>query len=266
MFKQLVPVNKEQHKNLKVKQIDGFEFARDFHIASLMVHEFARAASVYPIVFIEDKARDEFRPVVLLGLEEGKNLFVGDDGKWQASYVPAIIRRYPFALAKTNEEGQFTVCIDQDSSVVSESEGSALFDDAGEPTPIIDNVKRYLGELQQMESFTQEFCQKMSHSNLFTPLNMRVRQNDKVQNITGCYVINEERLNNISNAGFTELREKRYLAAIYAHLTSLAQIERLTMLRDGVSGLSRAPIADAESDAESKEEVSATTADVANTH
>lgn len=238
MFKQLVPVNKEQHKNLKVKQIEGFNFAKDFHIASLMVHEFARAASVYPIVFVEDQARDEFRPIVLLGLEQGENLFVGADGKWQASYVPAIIRRYPFALAKTNEEGQFTVCIDQDSDVVNESEGAALFDDAGEPTEVIDNVKRYLGELQQMEVFTQEFCTKMSHANLFTPLNMRVRQNDKIQNITGCYVINEERLNNLSDTAFSELRSKRYLAAIYSHLTSLAQIERLTMLREGVQGLS----------------------------
>lgn len=237
MFKQLVPVNKEQHKNLKVKQIEGFGFARGFHIASLMVHEFARAASVYPIVFIEDKSRDAFNPIVLLGLEEGQNLFVGDDGKWQASYVPAIIRRYPFALAKTNEEGQFTVCIDQGSDVVSDTDGNALFDDSGEPTAVIDNVKRYLGELQQMEVFTQQFCQTMSHNNLFTPLNMRVRQNDKVQNITGCYVINEERLNNLSDATFAELRGKRYLAAIYAHLTSLAQIERLTMLRDGVAGL-----------------------------
>lgn len=238
MFKQLVPVNKELHKNLKVKPIEGFGFASDFHIASLMVHEFARAASVYPIVFVEDQTLDEFRPIVLLGLEQGENLFVGTDGKWQASYVPAIIRRYPFALARTSEEGQFTVCIDQQSDIVNELEGAALFDDQGEPTEVIENVKRYLGELQQMEVFTQEFCRKMSQANLFTPMNMRVRQNDKIQNITGCYVINEERLNNLSDKTFCEYRATRYLAPIYSHLTSLAQMERLSMLRDGILGLS----------------------------
>ncbi len=239
MFKKLVPINKEQHADLKVKAMDGFEFARDFHLASLMAHEFVRAAAVYPIVFIEDKAQDAFRPVVLLGLNEGENLFVGADGKWQASYVPAIIRRYPFALASTGTEGQFTVCIDEDSAVVDRKEGNPLFADDGAPTQIIDNVKRYLGELQQMEAFTREYCKYLASHNLFTPLNMRVRQDEKIKNITGCYVVNEERLNNLSDSAFMELREKRYLVAIYAHLTSLSQIERLTMLQSGVSGLTK---------------------------
>lgn len=239
MFKKLVPINKEQHKDLKVKAIEGFDYAKDFHIASLMVHEFARAASVYPIVFIEDKAQDEFRPVVLLGLDEGENLFVGSDGKWSASYVPAIIRRYPFALAKVNEEGQYTVCVDEGSDTVSREEGNPLFDENGELTEVVDNVKRYLGELQQMEAFTQEFCTNLAHQNLFTPLNMRVRQDNQVKNITGCYVVNEERLNNLSDSKLLDLRQRRYLAPIYAHLTSLAQIERLSQLKEGVTGLTR---------------------------
>jgi hypothetical protein len=36
----------------------------------------------------------------------------------------------------------------------------------------------------------------------------------------------------LSTEGFVDLREKRYLPAIYAHLVSLAQIERLIMLKD----------------------------------
>jgi hypothetical protein len=67
---------------------------------------------------------------------------------------------------------------------------------------------------------------------MFTPLNMRVRQSDQIKNINGCYVLNEERLNSLSTEGFVDLREKRYLPAIYAHLVSLAQIERLIMLKD----------------------------------
>ena len=41
-----------------------------------------------------------------------------------------------------------------------------------------------------------------------------------------------QRLNSLSTERFVELREKRYLPAIYAHLVSLAQIERLMMLKD----------------------------------
>jgi hypothetical protein len=239
MFTKLTPINKEKHAGYKVKAIDSFKFASNFHIASVMVHEFVRAASVYPIVFLEDKAQDEFRPVTLLSLDAGENLFVGDDGKWQASYVPAIIRRYPFALAKTPDQDSYTVCIDEDSEYVGTTDGQALFDDAGEPTAVIENVKRYLGELQQMEAFTKAFCHFLSENNLFTPLNMRVRAADQIKNVTGCYVINEERLNNLSDKKFLDIKEKRYLAPIYSHLTSLSQIERLALLKQGVSSVSK---------------------------
>ena len=232
MFQQLVPVNKGRHAGTRIKQIEGFGFASQFHIASVMVHEFARASAIYPVVFLEDKAQDEFRPVALMGLEQGENLFVDAQGKWHASYVPAIIRRYPFALASTGQEGQFTVCIDEGSALVNKDDGVPLFDENGEPSQAIENVKRYLGELQQMDVFTRGFCKYFAEHNLFTPLNMRVRQGEQARNITGCYVVNEERLNNLSNERFIELREKRFLPAVYAHLVSLAQIERLMQLKE----------------------------------
>ena len=232
MFQKVVPVNKERHAKKKIKETTGFGFASQFHIAYVTMQEFARAASIFPIVFLEDKEADEFRPVVLLGLNAGENLFVDADGKWQASYVPAIIRRYPFALTPGGQSDQYVVCIDEESPLVSDTEGSALFDEKGEPTQVIENVKSYLSELQQMDAITKDFCKFLAEHNMFTPLNMRVRDNDKVKNISGCYVVNEERLNNLSDERFLEIKNKRFLPAIYAHLISLAQTERLVKLQD----------------------------------
>lgn len=235
MFKRLVPVNRDLHQGKRILPATSFAFAGQFHLASVMVHEFVRAAATYPIVFLEDKENDAFRAVALLGLDSGENLFVDATGKWNASYIPAIIRRYPFALAKGAETDQFTVCVDEESPLLSDTEGEALFTEQGEPTQVIENVKRYLGELQQMEVFTQAFSQFFSEHNLFTPLNMRVRHQEQIKNITGCYVINEDRIQNLSNELFLEMREKRYLAPMYAHLNSLAQIERLVSLKSGPS-------------------------------
>ena len=232
MFQQVVPVNKERHATKKIKDITSFGFASKFHIAYLTMHEFARASSIFPIVFLEDKERDMFRPVALMGLNAGENLFVDADGKWQASYVPAIIRRYPFALTPAGADGQYVVCLDEASDLVSDTDGAALFDDKGESTQVIENVKRYLGELQQMDALTTNFCKFLAEHNMFTPLNMRVRDNDKVKNVSGCYVVNEERLNNLSDERFLEIKNKSYLAPLYAHLISLAQTERLVKLQD----------------------------------
>lgn len=236
MYEAVVPVNKERHASKKVRMSNDFRFASKFHLAYLTLAEFVRAASTYPVVFLEDKEQDSFRPVALLGLDAGENLFVDDQGKWSASYIPAIIRRYPFALSKSNEEGQYVVCVDEASDLLSDTEGSPMFDEGGNPTQVIENVKRYLGELQQMDQMTQEFTQFLQQNNLLTPLNMRVNAADQVKNITGCYVINEERLNNFSDEKFAEIRAKRYLPAVYAQLLSLAQIERLVSLKKPDTG------------------------------
>lgn len=106
-----------------------------------------------------------------------------------------------------------------------------MFDEQGNPTQVIENVKHYLSELQQMDQMTHEFTKFLVQNNLLTPLNMRVNAANQVRNITGCYVINEERLNNFSDQKFLEVRQKGYLPAIYAHLISLSQIERLASLK-----------------------------------
>ena len=231
MFKSIVPITIKDHKNVKIKSIDNFDFVKEIHLASVMVHEFSRAASTYPIVFLEDKVNDQFRPVVMLGLQEGENLFV-EDGKWNASYIPAIIRRYPFALSKTPEDNKYVICMDQDSEFVNEDEGQAIFNEDGTGTEVIDRVKKYLTELQQMEVFTEAFCKEMKTENMFTPLNMKVRVGNEIKNVGGAYVINEERFNTLSDDKFVDYRKKQYLPVIYSHLSSLAQIERLLGFKD----------------------------------
>ena len=231
MFERVVPVNKDRHGSKKVRASNDFRFASKFHVAYVTVHEFARAAAIYPLVFLEDKDNDHFRPVALMGLDAGENLFIDGQGQWQGSYIPAIIRRYPFALTKAPEADRFIVCVDEASDLISDTEGVPMFDEQGNATQVIENVKRYLGELQQMDTMTQEFSRFLVQNNLLTPLNMRVNAANQVRNITGCYVINEERLNNFSDAKFAEIRQKGYLPAIYAHLISLSQIERLAGLK-----------------------------------
>ncbi|MBC7707294.1 MAG: SapC family protein [Rhodoferax sp.] len=232
MFEKMVPVNKDVHAHTRVGEISSFAFASKLHVADVTMQEFTRAAAIFPIVFVEDTDKDEFRPVVLLGLSVGQNLFVDAAGKWRGSYVPAVIRRYPFALVPGDADGQYLVCIDEASSLVSTTQGAALFDDRDEPTQVIDNVKRYLSELQQMQALTHGFARFLAQHNLFTPMNLSVRDNSQVRNILGCYVINEERLNNLSDALFLEIKNQRYLPAVYAHLISLAQTERLVKLQD----------------------------------
>ena len=124
-------------------------------------------------------------------------------------------------MAQTNEDNRFVICIDEESDLVNDTEGDPIFKEDGEPGEVMERVKKYLGELHQMELVTKNFCKEFKERNLFTPLNMRVRAPEGVQNITGCYVIHEQRLTALPDEDFLEFRKKNYLPAIYAHLTSL---------------------------------------------
>ncbi len=231
MFDQMVPLSLERHRAKRVRSAVGFGYAAGFHIAYVTMHEFARAEALYPVLFLQDGGPGRYRPVVLMGLEAGENLFVGEDGRWAGSYIPAMIRRYPFALSRGDREGRYVVCIDEGSDLLSETEGSPLFDAEGRPTELIENVKRYLTELQQMDHATREFVDFLAARELLTPLSMRIATGDRTRNVTGCYVVNEEKLDAFDDGFFLELRRRRYLPAIYAHLMSLPQIERLVQLR-----------------------------------
>lgn len=228
----IVPLNKEHHAKTKILDITDFNFAKEHHIVYITMQEFARAAAIFPIVFLEDKENNAFRPVVLMGLSEGENLFVSADGKWNASYVPAILRRYPFALTPNGDAGEYVVCIDEASNLVGETDGASLFDEHGEPTEIVANIKRFLAELQQMDLLTNHFCTFLAEHNMFIPLNMKIRENETEKNLTGCYVINESRLNGLTDELFINIKNKNYLPAIYSHLISLAQTERLVKMKN----------------------------------
>jgi hypothetical protein len=231
MTQNFVPVTKDAHQNKKIKPIQTFAFASEIHMVSVMMHEFLNAASIYPIVFLEDPEQATFRPMALLGLDPQVNLFIDNEGGWKSPYIPAIIRRYPFALARTPNDDQFTICIDEASSALNEEEGQPLFNDDGTISPVMEQIKQYLSGLQQMEIITANFCKTLKEKYMFTPLNMHVREAEAVKRLTGAYAIHEEKLNNLSDADFLEFRKNNYLPAIYSHLTSLTQINRLVELR-----------------------------------
>ncbi len=231
MFKKVVPITKENHAHLLVKGTDNFLFAKDFHIAPIALKEFFRAASMYPIVFVEEQQSGEFRPVVMLGLQPGENLYLAEDGKWAVSYVPAAIRRYPFTLAPTQDTDQFLICLDEESDLIGTEEGKPLFTPEGELSETMEHVKKYLTELHQMERFTHQICKELQELNLFTPMNLNVQKDGQTQRITGIYMLNEERLNGLSDENFLKLRRSNALPAIYGHLASLPQVDRLVKFK-----------------------------------
>ncbi|QTA87849.1 SapC family protein [Desulfonema magnum] len=230
MFKKTVPLNKQRHAAKKILPVNVFKFAEKSYIVSLIANEFTKAASAYPIVFVKDG--EELRPFALLGLEKGQNMFVNEDGTWKSHYIPAIIRRYPFVLGRNEGSSDLVLCIDEESDFLSDTEGEPLFDEKGEPGPIIEKARNFLIELQRFNEMTGLFSKELTKRELLSPLKMQIRNNQGVAiKIDGIFGVNERKLNELPEADFMDLRKRGMLPLIYAHLISLGHIERLVQMQ-----------------------------------
>ena len=88
-YKDLVPLNSKDHADWKVKGLDNAVFMQTQHAIPVTIDEFASAGRNYPIVF---SIGENSVPLILMGLNEGVNTFMDDEGKFnQPAYVPAYI-------------------------------------------------------------------------------------------------------------------------------------------------------------------------------
>ena len=98
-YNSIEPINLEQHGKMKVRALTTMPEVAKTHAVPLTVDEFTLVQRHYPIVFSVGEAPV---PIVLMGLNEGVNVFLDDNGRSTdpSLYIPAYLRRYPFLLAK----------------------------------------------------------------------------------------------------------------------------------------------------------------------
>ncbi len=231
MFKSVVPLAVEKHKNMRLKPVADYGFAAGQTMCPITAVEFPRVAPIYPIVFLKDDVGDT-GAFALLAVPKGKNLFVDGNGSWQASYVPASIRRYPFVFGRTKKDDKnLALCIDVDSDHVSETEGEPLFTEDGKPTDILDKAIEFMKQFQTNHAHTVAICRELDRLEMFQGLKARVQlPSGKKYDFIGASIIDEKKLATVTDADFLEWRKRGWLSLIYAHLISLGQIAHLAEL------------------------------------
>ena len=130
-YNDLVPLNAGQHGAYRAKSTDKAKWLANQHAIPLTVEEFPIAQRQFPIVFASG---GQNIPLALMGLNDGVNVFVEDDGSVEPNtYVPAYARRYPFMLARLSDEAtEMTLCFDPTTDLVGAfDEGELLFEGEG---------------------------------------------------------------------------------------------------------------------------------------
>ncbi len=226
---QPVPLTKEKHGNLKVLDSTDFTRYKNQHLIPIVVQDFYTLSAEFPLVFVKNET-DDFVAVAVMGFKEGVNLYC-QTGEWSAHVIPAGFGNAPFSVAILDESGEkLAVCVDEDSPLLSEERGEPLFDEQGEQTEYLkmrmDSVVRVAEQTRQ----SQSFCRYLASKNLLAPrqLNIQRDQQGKKYVIDGIYTVDEDVLQELPIEEFDKMRKNGLLGLIFAHLTSLNQIKRLS--------------------------------------
>ncbi len=122
--KNVAVLDREKHSTLRIKPTGDHHFAAKAHAIPLVAAEYVDAGREYPIVFART-TDGKLISFALTGARQDENLYLDANGLWDARYIPAFVRRYPFVFAETGPE-QLTVCIDESFPGFNDTEGETL--------------------------------------------------------------------------------------------------------------------------------------------
>lgn len=218
-----VTISLQRHGALQLRAPLDFGFARQANAVPLTLAEIPLAAQWYPVAF---SAKDGSRPVAILGLQDGENLFVDDMGGWrEGAYVPIYVRRYPFILRQ--QDDLVTLCINEGEDVLIPAGGAPLFD-REQPTGLLESAMQFCRSAQAAERATQPFVEALQRLDLLDGRQALIDLPDGRQiSLSGFQTIDEGRLRALRDDIFLDLRRQGWLSAIYAQIQATLNWSRL---------------------------------------
>jgi hypothetical protein len=231
LHKAPVPLDRDKHRKLRldVKASDLSTVAKlnAFFIAAV---EFADACKDSPVVWVRAgngaDGKPQVAPVAVFGLKPEQNLCIQNE-RWRIRYVPAILRFYPFAMARVNEQ-QVAVCVDSSWVGLNESTGEALFTDSGEPSEFLNSVRKQLEDLETEIERTRLLGELLMSKNLLQEMRFDATlPNGEQLVVDGFLTVNDKALAELSDADIVDLHKKGVFGLIHAHQVSLGNMRRL---------------------------------------
>jgi len=229
-YRQLAPLDPARHAGLRMPARADVSFAATTNSLPIMREEFPAAQRCYPIVFANG---DRPLPIVLVGLRDRENLFLEEIDaiqgyKWRDNaYVPAYIRRYPFALVAIEGQDSMAVCID-DEAVLGPRDGEYIFGPDGQLAPYGQEIMNLCQSFEAQIKSTEEFAADLNRLGL---LDMQTAEvllpSGERFTLSGFSTVNQDRFNQLPAETLAEWRDKGWLTLVYAHFLSLGTWQSL---------------------------------------
>lgn len=232
LYREPVLLEPARHRGLRIGTLADFSIARTMHGVFLAATEIPQAAMEYPVVFVHTGVRDDagratVSPIALLGLTQGENLYV-EGPRWDARYIPAFIRRYPFLTANLRGTPAPGVMLDMAWSGVSSTEGEPLFDADAQPAPALQRAIEFLERFDTEAQRTQMFCTRLVELDLLKEMKADATLPDGATlSVDGFFTIDDEKLRALPEAAVLEMHRNGMLALLNLHLASTTHLRAM---------------------------------------
>jgi hypothetical protein len=223
----IVPLSKEAHKSLKVDARAAAAYGDNVRFTHVVAKEFPLLVVHYPILFAKDANTGEFYCGVMLGFDEGENLFLQE---WRDLdyYRPLGLQRVPFYANGPD------VAIDLDHPRVGVEDGVALFTEFGEPSRYLQRIIWGFQDLSNGITITRSFISALLQLKLIEPLSLEAEFDDgTTRSCAGLYGVNQEALSALPDQVVVDLFRLGYLRLIHFMIASLKQFAVLARKKNG---------------------------------
>jgi SapC len=230
LHKKAVALDRNKHRELKLDlTARNLETVRQLNAFFVAGTEFTDACKDFPVVWVnagnDAAGKRQVAPVAVFGLKSGDNLCIEDDA-WRVRYVPAVLRLYPFGLARSGVD-QMVVCIDESWAGFG-SVGEALFNPDGQPSEFTLKVQKQLEAFEQEIERTRLAGAMLVDKGLLRDMRFDATLPDGSKlAVDGFLTIDEEKLGKLSDAELVALNRNGLMGLIHAHQISLGNMNRL---------------------------------------
>jgi hypothetical protein len=224
-YKDLTPLNMRDHKDWRTNPAQTADWLIGQHAIPLTVDEFPHAQRDYPIVF---SVGDNPVPLALMGLNEGVNVYCSDDGTISDNvYLPAYIRRYPFLLARLDQNSEnMTLCFDPASGLLGDYKDGEILFSGDQPSDFTKGVLQFCENFEQAGQRTQNFVNELKAADLLMEGEVAIQENNAAPDAQpyvyrGFKMINQDKFRELRGDQLRAWNQNGMLGMIYAHFLSL---------------------------------------------
>ena len=233
LHKEPIALDTVLHRDLRLKnEMNAIPRLAPFTSFMVSVSEFGDTALNFPILFVraapDALGKDTVAPVAVFGMKPGENLFVTADNKWDAGYVPAMLRAYPFTMARIEGSDRWAIVFDNTWEGMSRTEGLPLFNEKGEATELLNGIHKFVQDLETDLERTRQACAALLEMKLLKPMRFDATlASGESLSVDGFMTVDEEALAKLPDAQIAQMYRNGLLGLLQIHTLSLNNMRRL---------------------------------------